>query len=203
MAKQLTFSVGGKEFSAEPNKVDRKKLYGWSEVFASDDDGSECVLVAADSAGIIIPKGGLSLGILSSGKWIERSDLKTVTLDGKDAELIMSSYGKVNELTEKATEEELLDCSISAFYHLADSGDFIKVIGDDIYKFEYCFRDSYETSPAFLIVSELDGKKELFMLVGVPNDFSFIGLNETAIADEETGDDDDDEESDDIDFGMF
>ena len=57
MAKQLSFSIGGKEFSAEPNKVDRKKLYGWSEVFASDDDGNECVLVAADSAGIIIPKG--------------------------------------------------------------------------------------------------------------------------------------------------
>ena len=142
-------------------------------------------------------------GILSSGKWIERSDLKTVTLDGKDAELIVSSYSKVNELTEKATEEELLDCSISAFYHLADSGDFIKVIGDDIYKFEYCFRDSYETSPAFLVVSELNGKKELFMLVGIPNEFSFIGLNETAIADEETGGDDDEEEGDDIDFGMF
>ena len=201
MAKKLTFSIGDKEFSAEPDKVDRKKLYGWSEVFAYDDDGNECTLVAADSTGIIIPKGGISLGILSSGKWIERSSLITKTLDGRDAELNQSSFSKVNVLTEKATPEELLDCSISAFYHLANAEDFIQVIGNDIYKFDYCFRDSYETSPAFLIVSEVGGKKELFMLIGVPNDFSFIGLEETVIADEEI--DEEDEESDDIDFGMF
>ena len=201
MAKKLTFSIGEREFSAEPNKVDRKKLYGWSEIFAFDDDGNECTLVAADSTGIIIPKGGISLGILSSGKWIERSSLITKTLDGKDAELIQSSFSKTNILTEKSTPEELLDCSISAFYHLANAEEFIQAIGDDIYKFDYCFRDSYETSPAFLIASEIDEKKELFMLVGVPNDFSFIGLEETAIADEDT--DDEDEDSDDIDFGMF
>jgi len=201
MAKNLTFSLGGKEFTAEPSKVDRKKLYGWSEVCAFDDDGNECILVTADSAGIIIPKGGIALGILAGGKWIERGNLKTVTLDGKDAEIVPSSYNKVNVLAEKATEEDLLDCSINAFYHLSEAKDFTEALGSDIYKFDYCFRDSYETSPAFLIVSEIDGKKELFMLVGTPNDFKFIGLEEAAIADEET--DEEDEETDDIDFSMM
>ena len=201
MAKKMTFSIGEKEYSAEPNKVDRKKLYGWSEVCALDDDGNECILVSADSAGIIIPKGGIGLGILAGGKWIDRVNLKTVTLDGKDAELIQSSFSKVNVLTEKAGEDELLDCSIGAFYHLADAEELIAAIGSDIYKFNYCFRDSYESSPAFLVVSEIEGKNELFMLVGTPNDFSFIGLDGAVIADEE--DEDTEEDSDEIDFGMM
>jgi len=201
MARKMTFSIGGKEFYAEPEKVDRKKLYGWSEVFAFDDDGNECVLVGADSTGIIIPSGGVALGILASGKWIDRADLKTVALDGKELELTESSFGKVNVLAEKATEEDLLDCSINAVYNLFEAEDLLSAIGNDIYRFDYCFRDSYETSPAFLLASEIDGRKELFMLVGTPNDFSYIGLDELAVADEDT--DEDEEASDDIDFGMF
>ena len=205
MAKAMTFSINDKEFAVEPVKVDRKKLYGWSEIHAFDDDGNECVLVSTDASGtIIIPKGGIGLGIESGDrKWVERSRLKAINADGSDAELVPSSYSGVNELAEKATDEELLDCSITAFYHLADAdADLIAAIGDDIYKFEYCYRDSYETAPAFLLASEADGKKELFMFTGTRNVFEFIGLNEIAVADE-TEPEDDEEESDDIDFSMF
>jgi len=206
MAKAMTFSINGKEFAVEPVKVDRKKLYGWSEIHAFDDDGNECVLVSTDASGtIIIPRGGIGLGIESGDrKWVERSRLKAINADGSDAELVPSSYSGVNELAEKATDEELLDCSITAFYHLADAdADLIAAIGDDIYKFEYCYRDSYETAPAFLLASEADGKKELFMFTGTRNVFEFIGLNEIAVADGTEPEDDDEEESDDIDFSMF
>jgi hypothetical protein len=206
MAKAMTFSINDKEFAVEPVKVDRKKLYGWSEIHAFDDDGNECVLVSTDASGtIIIPKGGIGLGIESDDrKWVERSRLKAINADGSDAELVPSSYSGVNELAEKATDEELLDCSITAFYHLADAdADLIAAIGDDIYKFEYCYRDSYETAPAFLLTSEAGGKKELFMFTGTRNVFEFIGLNEIAVADEAEPGDDDEEESDDIDFSMF
>ena len=203
MAKEMKFAIGGKEFAAEPVKIDRKKLYGWSEVHAFDDDGNECVLVSTDSSGtIIIPKGGVGLGVLSaSGKWVERRSLKTVNTDGSDAEIAPSSYNVVNALTRKATEEELLDCSITAFYHMQATDELISAIGSDIYRFDYCYRDSYETSPAFLLTSELDGKKELFLMVGKENEFDFIGLAELAVADDE--DAAEEEESDDIDFGMF
>lgn len=204
MAKEMRFAVGGEEFAVEPVKIDRKKLYGWSENHAFDDNGDECVLVSTDALGtIIIPKGGIGLGMVScDGKWVERSQIKTITADGSDTVITESSYNKVNILAEKASPEQLLDCSITAFYHLHEANpDLIALIGDDIYTFEYCYRDSYETMPAFLLMSEINGKKELFMFIGSQNIFEFIGLNEIAVADDsETGDEDD---SDDMDFTMF
>jgi hypothetical protein len=202
MAQEIVFSIGGKEFAALPAKIDRKKLYGWSEIHAFDDDGNECTLVSTDSSGtIVIPKGGVGLGILSDdGKWIERSRLKTVTADGSDAELIPSSYGRVNAPV-KASEEDLLDCSITAFYHMEADEDFVKAVGGDIYKFDYCYRDAYESSPAFLLTSEIDSKKGLFMFIGKENAFEFLGLTEISVAEDTEAEDE--EEGDDMDFSMF
>ncbi|MCL2713712.1 MAG: hypothetical protein FWD68_03725 [Alphaproteobacteria bacterium] len=203
MASQLSFSVAGREFSVTPAKVDRRKLYGWAEVHAFDDDGAPCTLVSTDQSGtIIIPKGGIGLGIVGAdGNWVERSSLKTVTADGEAAALIPSSFSKANVLV-KAQPEELLDCSITAFYHLAGEDGLIDAIGTDIYRFDYCYRDSYETSPAFLLTTEQAGDKTLFMLVGRENAFEFIGLAEIAVA-EEASLEDEDEDDDAMDFSMF
>ena len=205
MAREMIFAMNGKEYNVEPIKIDRKKLYGWSEVRAFDDDGNECVLVSTDTSGtIIIPKGGIGLGILSNdGRWVERNHLKAVDADGNEVAKNTSTYNKVNVLTQKATEEEFLDCSIKALYQLCDAdNDFIDAIGNDIYKIDYCYNDSYETSPAFLLTSETDGKKGLFLFIGVQNVFEFIGLNQIAVAvgDEEA---EEEEDSDEIDFSMF
>ena len=204
MAKEMVFSIEGKEFGALPVKIDRKKLYGWSEIHAFDDEGNECMLVSTDASGItIIPKGGIGLGIVSAnGKWVERNKLKTVMADGSAAALFSSTFNTVNLLERKATEEELLDCSITTCYHMRDASDeLIAAIGADIYAFEYCYRDSYETSPAFLLTSEIGGKSELFLMVGVQNVFDYIGLEELAVVSDDEPDDE--EESDDIDFSMF
>ena len=203
MPRTLTFDLGGTEYTAEPMKIDRRKLYGWTETHAFDDDGNECQLVSTDASGtIIIPKGGVGLGIESAdGKWVERGELRTVNEDGSDAELTPSSYSAVIELTHKASDEEFLDCSITGFYHLdgAEPG-LIETVGNDIYTFDYCYRDAYETSPAFVLAAQIDGTMELFMFVGVKNDFGYIGLDEVSTPDE---DQTDEEESDDIDFSMF
>ena len=204
MAKKMAFAVNGKEFSAEPIKIDRKKLYGWSEVHAFDDEGNECVLVSTDASGtVIIPKNGIGLGVMSSsGAWVERKTLRTVTADGSEAQMITSSYNMVVELSQKATEEEFLDCSITALYQMQEAGkEFVDAIGGDIYRFEYCYRDSYETSPAFLMSSEIEGNKELFLYVGAQNLFEMIGLSEVAVADETENEEDEDD--DEIDFSMF
>ncbi|MDR2861212.1 MAG: hypothetical protein LBV07_01500 [Syntrophobacterales bacterium] len=204
MARELTFALNGKDYSVEPVKIDRKKLYGWSEIHAFDDDGNECILVSTDASGtIIIPRGGIGLGMVSdTGKWVERSRLKTISADGSSAAMMPSSYNAVNSLTRTATAEDLLDCSITAFYHLKDAGDdFIAAIGNDIYTFDYCYRDSFEPSPGFLLTAEIDGTKELFLFTGVPNKFEYIGLNELAVADDSESEDE--EDSDDIDFSML
>lgn len=200
MARQLTFRIKRKEYTVIPVKIDRKKLYGWTEIIALDEQGRTCNLVSTDDTGtLIIPKGGTALGMLSSdGKWVERTQLKTVRQDGSEAEIIPSSFSVVISLKQKVTDEEFLDYSITDFYQLDNvPDDLLKAIGDDIYTFDYTYLDSYETTPAFLMVADTT----LFMLLGYKNRFDMLCLGECSVVD----DDDDYIEvtDDDIDFSMF
>lgn len=200
MARQLTFRIKRKEYTVIPVKIDRKKLYGWTEIIALDEQGRTCNLVSTDDTGtLIIPKGGTALGMLSSdGKWVERTQLKTVKQDGSEAEIIPSSFSVVIPLKQKVTDEEFLDYSITDFYQLDNVPDnLLKAIGDDIYTFDYTYLDSYETTPAFLMVADAT----LFMLLGYKNRFDMLCLGECSVVD----DDDDYIEvtDDDIDFSMF
>lgn len=200
MARQLTFRIKRKEYTVIPVKIDRKKLYGWTEIIALDEQGRTCNLVSTDDTGtLIIPKGGTALGMLSSdGKWVERTQLQTVRQDGSEAEIIPSSFSVVISLKQKVTDEEFLDYSITDFYQLDNVPDnLLKAIGDDIYTFDYTYLDSYETTPAFLMVADAT----LFMLLGYKNRFDMLCLGECSVVD----DDDDYIEvtDDDIDFSMF
>ena len=205
MGKELTFSIGGAEYSVGTAKLDRKQLYGAREKIALDDDGAECSLVSMSQCGtIIIPKGGTGLGMLSAdGKWIDRSNIQTVTLDGQPATLIPSSYSGVVALQTKATPEELLDCSVAGIYRLDDTDGLTAAVGNDIYQFDYCYRDSYETTAAFVLVTENGGNRQLFMLIGTKNDYPFIGYEEISVLEENGNEDDEDEGDDGIDFSMF
>lgn len=42
MAKELTFILSGAEYSSSPIKLERKKIYGWSALVATDKAGEEC-----------------------------------------------------------------------------------------------------------------------------------------------------------------
>lgn len=201
MARELTFRIKRKKYQVVPVKIERKKLYGWTDILALDENGEPCKLVNTDESGrYIIPKGGTALGILSSkGKWVERATLKTVKQDGSPAELIPSSFTVTIYLSKKVSIEEFLDYSITDFYQLPNvTEELLRTIGEDIYTFEYSYLDSYESTPAFLMVS--DGV--LFMLLGYKNRFEMLCLGDCKQVDE---DDDDfiDITDDDIDFSMF
>lgn len=201
MPRTLTFKLKRKEYPAVPVKVDRKKLYGWTEIVALDEQDRPCELVTTDESGLyIIPRGGTAIGILSpDGEWVDRSTLKTVTDDGSEARKIPSSYTVTIQLKEKVTPEEYLDHSITDFYELPDAPEeLIKAIGTDIYTFDYTYLDSYETNPAFLLVADAT----LFMLLGYKNRFEMLCLGDCEKIDE---DDDDfiDITEDDIDFSML
>ena len=197
----MTFKVGKKEYTVSPMKVDRRKLYGYTEIVALDDKGEPCNLVTTDESGMfLIDKGGTGLGILTpSGEWADRSQLKYVNDDGTKAELIKSSYNVVNTLRDKVTPEEYLDYSITDFYELTDADQsLIKVIGDDIYKFNYSYLDNYEPSTAFIMKSG----STLFMLIGVLNKFEMLCFGDCGLADEHE-DYNFEIEDDDLDFSMF
>jgi len=201
MPREITFKIGKKEFKASPSKIDRKKLYGWTELMAVDDNGDPCELLTVDESGkYIIPLGGTGIGILSaSGKWVERSELKTVDADDKPAKLFESSFDIINELKETVKPTEFLDYSITDFYQLTDaSADMIKAVGDKIFIFEYTYNASYDPSPAFVMVSD----NTLFLLIAVKNIFEYLCFGDC----ETISDDHDDQlidDSDDIDFSMF
>ncbi|MCX7746345.1 MAG: hypothetical protein N2645_05585 [Clostridia bacterium] len=200
MAKDLIFSIRDNQYAFSPVKIERKKLYGWTETLALDEDGNECKLVSMDESGTaIIPKGCLGLGMLNQNfEWVEKSELKVVDENGNDVDSLPSSFSSPIELNRTVTEEELLDYSIVSVYQLeGESPDLINMLQGTIYTFPFNYRDGYESRPAFLI--ESDGK--LFILVGVPIEFSYIGLEEPVEIDNE----DEEEFSEElgIDFSMM
>lgn len=200
MPRQLTFKIKRKEFSIIPVKIDRKKLYGWTEINAEDENGKKCTLVTTDQTGsLIITKGGTSIGILSpENEWVDRSSLITVNEDGSPAKIKPSSYSTIIELKKKVSEEEFLDHSITDFYELTDSpAEFVKLVGNDIYIFDYTYLDSYETTPAFIMAAN----GILFLLSGYKNKFEYLCLGDCETIDEDN--DDYMEIDDDIDFTMF
>jgi hypothetical protein len=199
MSKTLSFTLDGKSFCLTPEKLDRKKIYGWQEKLVFGDDGKECTLAYTDDTGtLVMPKGGVGLGIVSpEGGWVERSSLKARTLDGGDAALIPSSYDVSNELSKKVSDEEFLDYTITAAYHLGGDKSFCATLGDNIYTFEYTYRDGYETTTAFVLQSNGGA----FLLLGYDTGIEMLDLNQTAEIDGE--DEDADEDEDGIDFAMM
>ena len=194
MGKSLNFSINSTLYGGVPVKIERKKLYGCNKIIVYDEEGMECESASLDEgASGLIPKGGLGLGILSpEGLWVERSTLKAVNADGKDAVLISSSYDSVITLNKKISARDLLDHCITGFYELPFPG-LANAIGQDILSFEYCYRASYEPSSAFILASE----ESAFMLIGYKAEFETLSLAEEAFLDEEDIEEDEDE---DIDF---
>ena len=199
MARNLNFSLNGAEYMASPVKVDRSKLYGWTELKALDDDGRECRMVSMDETGsLIIPRGALGLGILSpGGAWTDRSSLKAVNAAGGDAEPVKSSYGAPVELTETVDTTALLDHNITAVYQLDAPAELVRAVGDAIYGFTYSYRDSYRGDAAFILASG----ETLFMLVGYRTEYEMLGLAQASSIDEAEGEDEE-EETDELDFSM-
>jgi hypothetical protein len=202
MAKNLNFSIGGKNYEAAPVKIERKKLYGWVEIKALDDEGSECTAVSIDEGGeLVIPKGGTGMGILDTkGCWVERDSLKSVFAEtGNPAPLVPSSYDAPVILDKPVSAEEFLDYEITAFYQLDGAPpDFINALNGKIYSFIYNLRAGYEGSPAFVLTQE----GTAYMFTGYKSDFQFLSLEQAGAVEDETEGEIEDE-SEEIDFSFM
>jgi len=203
LAKPLTFILDTNEVQLEPVKLDRKKLYGWTDKVTLDEKKQECKLVSIDSSGAtLIPSGGLGQGILDdNGAWVERKELIAVDENGAPAEMLPSSFDAPIKLDKSVSIEEFLDHYITAIYTMQgeeNCPDFVKaIVAGPIYTFDFNYRASYEPSPAFLV----ENGGELFLLVGKKSEFEFIGLEQAGYLDED--DDSSDVEEDPFDFSMM
>jgi hypothetical protein len=203
MAKSLNFKIADAVYDLVPLKLDRKKLYGWTEKIVLDDEKSECdTLSLYPDLAMIIPKRGAGRGSIGEdGIWVEKSDMMYINEDGAPAVLVPSSYEKEIELNETVTHEIFLEHNITAVYSLQGEENypnFVKAIQEnkEIFTFIFNYRADYEGDPAFL----LENKGEVFLLVGKKIEFEFIGLDEPGVLDEEENEVDEEEE---FDFSMM
>ena len=199
MAKELQFKLNGTDYGAAPVKLERKKIYGWTNIVATDRSGEECgsAYLAPDDA-LIIPSGGLKQGTVDSdGRWIEKSELTAYSEDGSEVlPILPSSFDAPIELNQKATAEEFLDNDWEAVYQLVNA-DLAAAVGDDIYKFEFNYRASTNHNDGYLI----NTPGGLFLFAGDQQEFPLV-----ALADETTIDDTEEpveEGIDELDFSMF
>lgn len=198
MAAALKFKLKGAEYEAVPVKLERKKLYGWTDVVATDASGEACRTAQVDPDGeLLIPPGAVKLGILDEdGAWVERSELVAVDADGKELPIVPSSFGQTIELGETATSEEFLDHVWKSVYQL-DNADLAAALGDGIYPFTFNYRADASPDDGYLLAS--GGKAYLFD--GEKSEFEFIGLAEESALD--TPEDEPEQADDELDFSMM
>jgi len=199
MAKELLFKLSGTDYGAAPVKLERKKIYGWTDTIATDRDGNVCgsAYLSADDA-LIIPSGGLKQAVVDSdGRWVEKSGLTAYDEDGRTVlPTFASSFDAPIELKQKATAEEFLDNDWESVYQLVNA-DLAAAVGDDIYKFDFCYRGGPNHNDAYL----MNTPGGLFLFTGDKQEFPLVSLaEETTIDDTEESVE---EEIDELDFSMF
>ena len=199
MAKELIFSLAGTDYGAAPVKLERKKVYGWTDTVATDRSGNVCgsAYLSPDDA-LIIPSGGLKQAVVDDeGRWVEKSELTAYDEDGQTVLTVFpSSFDAPIELKKKATTEEFLDNDWEAVYQLVNA-DLAAAVGDDIYKFDFNYRASTNHNDGYLINTPAG----LFLFAGDRQEFPLVSLaEETTIDDTEEPLE---EEIDELDFSMF
>lgn len=201
MAKTLNFSMGINHFALSPVKVERKKLYGYTETQAVDSEGRICQQAGLDGNGMtIVPKGATKVGMLTeSGEWMSSDDLQAVHADGRAAELISSSFEEEISLDTQASAEELLRLIIASVYELSGEGteELAAEVGQRIFRFPFSYKGGYEALTAFLISTGTS----VFVLTGELADFPMIGVDDQGVIDEEYEETEMDDEE--LDFSMF
>ena len=142
MAKELVFSLSGTDYAAAPVKLERKKIYGWTTLVATDRSGGICdsAYMSPDDS-LIIPSSGLKQAIVDSeGHWVDKSGLKAYSEDGEqELTVYPSSFDAPIDLSLKATMEEFLDNDWESVYQL-NNPELAAAVGNDIYKFDFCYR---------------------------------------------------------------
>lgn len=202
MAKALNIQINGRWFAMGTAKVERKKLYGWTELRALTPQGVVCHQAGLDAGGVtIVTKGSTKVGILrEDGCWMDKAELTAVHADGTQAQVVASSFDAGINLDQKAPLEQLMDLIVTSAYQLSgdDAALLATAVGQDIYTFPFSYRGGYEASMAYLLVAH----DTPFILVGEQAQFDYISLEEQGVLDDE---DDDvlDIDEDELDFGLM
>lgn len=203
MAKNLSFSINKKTYSAAPVKVDRDKVYGFVEQQVLDKNGNLCTTGnLLDDGKTLILAGATALKTVTGDNIeVNKKSLKTVYMDGTDAVLVPSSYDTTIVL-QKASLNDLFNLEVSTVYQLTwEEMDakkaMLKELEDaSVYRFIFNYRADYEGADALVIGAQ----NEVFIITGRMLEFEFLQNKTLApVAAEEVAT----EEEEEIDFGML
>ena len=200
MGRKVSFKIEGSLLESEIVKVDRTKLYGTSEKIVYDTNKEECVLSDLYEGSIILPRGSVGQILIDeNGNSVSRSELVGFNLQGEKVEKVSSIFSIENDC-KKVEIDDFISSSIKSIYQLVIDEDQIEswkkyFTNDEVYLFEFNYREDYEGDDAFLISNE-DG---FFISVGKSNEFEFLELSNVSVEDT----DEDIEIEDDLDFSMF
>ena len=198
MAKDLIFNLAGAEYAVAPVKLERKKIYGWSDIVATNKAGEVCesAYLLADAA-LLVPSGGYKQGTVDeTGRWIDKSELKPYDAEGNEMPSYASSFDAPIELGATATIGEFLDNDWEAVYQLSNP-ELAAAVGEKIFKFEFFYRAGINHNDGYI----MNTPGGLFLFAGDKQEFQMVALaDETIIDDNEEFVE---EEIDDLDFSMF
>ena len=198
MARTLTFDLGGTAFQAEPVKLDRKKVYGWTETAATDGAGKPCRTAWLDPDGsLVVPASGTANATLAAdGTWLDAGALQYVDEAGNELPAVPSSFDAPIALGDEVDEEAFLDHVWSAVYQLSNP-DLAAAVGERIFRFPFNYRAGPAPREACLLAS--GGVAWLF--AGDPVAREFVGLEQAGELEEEPEEASGEEEE--LDFGMM
>lgn len=200
MGRKVSFKIEGSLLESEIVKVDRTKLYGTSEKIVYNTNKEECVLSDLYEGSIILPKGSVGQVLIDeNGNSVSRSELIGFNLQGEKVEKVPSIFSIENNC-KKVEIDDFISSSIKSIYQLVLDKDQIEswkkyFTNDEVYLFEFNYREDYEGDDAFLISNE----EGFFISVGKRNEFDFLELSNVSVEDT----DEDIEIENDLDFSMF
>ena len=200
MGRKINFKIEGNLLQSEIVKVDRTKLYGTSQKVVYDKNKDECVLSDLYEGSIILPRGSVGQVLIDQeGNSVSRSELIGFNLKGEKVEKVPSIFSIENNC-KKVEIDEFISSSIKSIYQLVIYEDQIELwkkyfTNDEVYLFEFNYREDYEGDDAFLISND----EGFFIGVGKSNQFEFLELSNVSIEDL----DDEIDIEDELDFSMF
>ena len=198
MAKEFTFTLRGNAYAAAPVKLERKKIYGWSSLVATDRDGHVCTAAyISPEDSLMIPSGAAKMATVDeNGLIVKKSDLIAFDAEGKALETVPSSFDSPIDLKRTVTEEEFLDHEWASVYQIQNQ-ELAAAVGKKIFAFPFSYNGGTTLLDGFL----MNCPAGLFLFAGVPVDFTPVSLGEEAViddAEEEVVDD-----IDELDFSMI
>lgn len=202
MARIPSFQFEQTTFDAPLVRVNREKIYGWTNKKYLDNNGNQCQFVnLLDDGKTLVGNGCLALKSYDSdANEVNRKEFIALNENDEPVEKQPSIFEKINVLTTEKGLEDYLSMNVKSLYQintsdLAEKDALLASLKEhSVLYFKFNYMPGYDPDDAFVLASA----ENIFVVVGKINDFVYAQLDAVVELEEEA-----DEADDDLDFSMF